>query len=313
MDKRINLYAGSGLDRASAFRRDDGWMAARLAEPETRLLPVWRLQPFLTGDPTAPRLGFLTGDAAAELLALPGERAFLGLDPNGGALFVLDVSALETPEQHPALSAGGRFAELRSAAAWLPSEEAGMAAYARGLLWWHQRHRFCGVCGSPTGPEEAGHVRRCADPACATPHFPRTDPAVIMLVHDGDRVLLARTPRFPPGNYSVLAGFVEPGETLEEAVAREVLEETGIRAADVRYHSSQPWPFPASLMIGFVARAASTDIAIDPNEMEDAGWFHRDRVRRAETGQDTFNLPSRDSVARRMIDDWVKGYFDKFE
>jgi NAD+ diphosphatase len=170
-------------------------------------------------------------------------------------------------------------------------------------MWWHARHRFCGVCGAPTESVEAGHVRRCTSPACGASHFPRTDPAVIMLVHDGDRALLGRQKIWPPGMYSTLAGFVEPGESLEETVAREVFEESGIRVAEVRYHSSQPWPFPASLMIGFHAAAASREIRMDQSELEDCGWFSRAELR--DFGRQGKALPRADSIARRLIEDWL--------
>jgi NAD+ diphosphatase len=182
--------------------------------------------------------------------------------------------------------------------------EGSVLAYARGMIWWHSRHRFCGVCGGPTESAEAGHVRRCLDAACATTHFPRTDPAVIMLVTDGERALLGRQKAWPKGQHSTLAGFVEPGECLEDAVAREVCEETGIRVEEVRYHSSQPWPFPASIMLGFTASAATTEIAVDTSELEDARWFERGWIRR-HGDDDEFRLPRRDSIARHLIEDWL--------
>ena len=148
-------------------------------------------------------------------------------------------------------------------------------------------------------------MRRCANPACNTMHFPRTDPAVIMLVTDDDRALLGRNKNFPlPGMYSTLAGFVEPGESLEDAVAREVFEETGIRVGEVRYHSSQPWPFPSSIMLGFTAQALDTEIIIDPDEIEAAAWFDR-RFLLRHADDDEFRLPRRDSIARRLIEDWL--------
>ncbi len=165
-----------------------------------------------------------------------------------------------------------------------------MLALARAMVWWHSRHRFCGVCGSPTLSEEAGHMRRCTNPECKAMHFPRTDPAVIMLVTDGERALLGRNKNFPPGMYSTFAGFVEPGESLEDAVAREVREETGIEVGQVIYHSSQPWPFPANIMLGFHAEAMSSEIAVDYGELEDAKWFERDWLL-AHVDDNTFRLP----------------------
>jgi NAD+ diphosphatase len=197
-----------------------------------------------------------------------------------------------------------RFQELRAAAPMLGGPDAALLAYAKGLTHWHSRHRFCGVCGHATRSEEAGHVRRCTDPACATSHFPRTDPAVIMLVTDGERCLLGRQAAWQKGMYSTLAGFVEPGESLEEAVAREVFEEAGVRVGRVHYHSSQPWPFPASLMIGFHAEASDPRIVLDDDELTDARWFTRAQVRAP--AAHGFTIPGPDSIARRLIDDWVE-------
>jgi NAD+ diphosphatase len=178
-------------------------------------------------------------------------------------------------------------------------------------MHWHQRHHFCGVCGSPTRSEEAGHQRRCTNSACNAVHFPRTDPAVIMAVSDGarngkDRLLLGRQASWPPGMRSVLAGFVEPGESLEEAVAREVKEEVGIEVEDVRYHSSQPWPFPGSIMLGFNAHALSTEIRLSPEEIAEAAWYTREQLR-ASPEDESFRLPRRDSIARRLVEGWIAG------
>src|SRR3954447_26002411 len=222
----------------------------------------------------------------------------------------------------PTLSAAGiaatglRFGDLRQFGGLLAREEGALLALARAMAFWHSRHRFCGVCGAPTRSEEAGHVRRCTEAGCATTHFPRTDPAVIMLVTDGDRALLGRNKNFLPGMYSTLAGFVEPGESLEDAVAREVMEETAVRVGAVHYHSSQPWPFPANIMLGFFAQAASTAITVDYAELEDARWFERDwllshvgndklqgdNLRGDNLRDDNFRLPRRDSIARRLIE-----------
>ena len=174
------------------------------------------------------------------------------------------------------------------------------------MMFWNARHRFCGLCGSPTRSEEAWHMRRCTAPQCNTMHFPRTDPAVIMLVTDGDRALLGRSRHFPTGMYSTLAGFLEPGESLEDAVAREVREESGIVVGPVFYHSSQPWPFPANIMLGFYAEAATSEITVDYGELEDARWFERGWLK-SHADDDDFRLPRRDSIARRLVDDWLNG------
>ncbi|UEM02951.1 NAD(+) diphosphatase [Skermanella rosea] len=302
MPNKPNFYAGGVLDRVSAQRKDQDWIDALFAAAETRIVPIWRAQNFVAEGADLPRAGLLS------LADLPegAETMLLGL-LDGTAYFAADLSHIEDPAAHPNLAGRGSFADLRSFGPLMAPEEGNILAYARGLTWWHARHRFCGVCGHPTVSADAGHVRRCTNPDCATPHFPRTDPAVIMLVHDGDRCLLGRQSRFPPGMYSTLAGFVEPGESLEEAVAREVLEETGIRVGEVTYHSSQPWPFPSSLMLGFHAEAVSRDISIDQDELEDAGWFTRDEILTTWGEGGTHRLPRPDSISRRLIEGWLHG------
>lgn len=303
---RPNFYAGGSIDRGAHRRKDPDWLAAARAAQDTRIVPVWRARSLLTGPEDAPQVALLPADAGWD----GAELVLLGLS-GGAAVFAADLSALDAPEQHPAvapvLAEGGRFVDLRAAGPLMNHDEGSLCAYARGITHWNARHRFCGVCGAPAMGVEAGHVRRCTDPACATPHFPRTDPAVIMLVHDGgDRCLLGRQAAWAPGMHSTLAGFVEPGECLEEAVAREVFEEVGVRVADVRYHSSQPWPFPSSLMMGFTARALSTELAVATDELEGAVWVSRGFLRALQPG-DAFRMPRADSIARRLIEDWVAG------
>ncbi|MGH6940500.1 NAD(+) diphosphatase [Hypericibacter sp.] len=304
---RLNFYAGGRLDRAGLRRRDRDWIERLLADPRTRLVPVWRQQSFVL-QAEMPAIATLLRESASELIQSAAEIALLGLEgepDNGVAYFAVEISHLEAPETHPLLSAAGRFADIRSVGPLLGQEEGQLLAYARGLMHWHSRHRFCGVCGSPTVSEDAGHQRRCTNSACNAVHFPRTDPAVIMAVTDGERLLLGRQASWPPGMHSVLAGFVEPGESLEEAVAREVKEEVGIDVEDVRYHSSQPWPFPGSIMLGFNARALSTEIHLSPEEIAEAAWYTRDQLR-ASPENETFRLPRRDSIARRLVEDWIK-------
>jgi NAD+ diphosphatase len=305
---RLNFYAGGRLDRAGLRRRDQDWIERLLADPRTRLVPVWRQQSFIL-QAEMPGAAVLSREAASDLLQSADEIALLGLEgdaESGTAYFAVEISHLEAPQTHPVLSSAGRFADIRSVGPLLGQEEGQLLAYARGLMHWHNRHRFCGVCGSPTVSEEAGHQRRCSNSACNVVHFPRTDPAVIMAVTDGDRLLLGRQASWPPGMRSVLAGFVEPGESLEEAVAREVKEEVGIEVEDVRYHSSQPWPFPSSIMLGFNARATSTDIRLSPEEIAEAAWYTREQLR-ASPEDESFRLPRRDSIARRLVEDWIAG------
>jgi NAD+ diphosphatase len=305
-----NFYADCGLDRVSEKRKDAAWLAERLADPLSRFVPVWRSRNWV--DPKEARAILLEGDRLAALPPGELEPVLLGL-AGEVAYFAVDVSHLEGGENGPALAeaVSATFLDLRLVGPRLARAEGGMLAYARGMLTWHRRHRFCGQCGAPTRSIEGGHVRVCTAEACKLEQFPRTDPAVIMLVTHGERCLLGSNPRFPPGMYSTLAGFVEPGETLESAVAREVFEEAGVRVGNVRYHSSQPWPFPTSLMLGFYAEAESDALAVNATELRDARWFTRDWIRaNAREFHETdapFRVPRADSIARRLIDDWLKG------
>jgi NAD+ diphosphatase len=322
--RAANFYAHPGFERAGLRRRETEWIRARLSHRDSLFVPVWRSQSLVVeADGGEPRAVILGVQSAAMLLGpggepeewlMRGQLVFLGVH-EGHAHFALDLSTDDAPLEtlrSPALAsaaiAGGglRFGDLRQFGAHLPRHEGALLALARAMAFWHSRHRFCGVCGAPTRSEEAGHVRRCTAADCATMHFPRTDPAVIMLVTAGDRALLGRNKNFPPGMYSTLAGFVEPGESLEDAVAREVREETAIEVAAVHYHSSQPWPFPANIMLGFYAEAASTAITVDYGELEDARWFERDWLL-SHADDDAFRLPRRDSIARRLIEDWLGG------
>ncbi|MCC6717438.1 MAG: NAD(+) diphosphatase [Acetobacteraceae bacterium] len=302
---RPNAYAGSPLDRATQYRDNPAWIEAALAAENTVFAPVWRARNLMRGVAEGkPEAVLLTGPAAAalRLRGWPdgGIWAFLGLQ-GPRPVFAVDISPEDDPI--PLLPPEmGVFTDLRAVAGLLPNNDASILAHARGLMHWRTKHRFCGVCGTALTPRSAGHAMLC--PGCKAQHFPRTDPAVIMLVHRGDRALLGHSTRFPNSTmYSTLAGFVEPGETLEEAVAREVFEESGVRVADVQYHSSQPWPFPASIMLGFYAEGLTEDIIIDPEEIADARWFSRDEMRRhRDLG---FQLPRADSIARRLIEDWL--------
>jgi NAD+ diphosphatase len=276
----LNTFAGEALDRAGPQRRDEAWLAARLAEPATRVVAASEAGVIVAGE--RPRM--FAVDALPEGL----ELVLLGVDGDGRAVFAAD----------PGDALPGERRGLRDLAPVLSQAEGGMVAHAVGLLNWHRRHRFCANCGAPSVAREAGHVRVC--PVCGTQHHPRTDPVVIMLVTDGDRALLGRQAQWPAGRYSALAGFVEPGESLEEAVAREVREEAGVRVADVRYRSSQPWPFPSSLMLGFSARWAGGDPAVRDAELEDVGWFTRQAI----VDGDVL-LPPPTAIARRLIDEWL--------
>jgi len=305
--RRPNFYSHGGLDRADDLRGDQAWIAARLTDGRTRFVAVWRSRNLVVvqaGGELSPRAAWLNHEAAAPLIAQAGEVVFLGLREEL-SFVALDLSGLEQPDAEAAVAGHGELRNLREVGPLMPHTEGAVLAYARGLMHWHRHHRFCGHCGAPTESAQAGHIRKCCNPDCGKSHFPRTDPAVIMLVHDGgDRCVLGRQKNWLPGMHSTLAGFVEPGESLEEAVAREVMEEVGLPLQTVTYHSSQPWPFPSSLMIGFHARAEHRALAVHPEEIESARWFSRAELA-ASPEDESFRLPRRDSIARRLIEDWL--------
>ncbi|WP_426416394.1 NAD(+) diphosphatase [Aestuariirhabdus sp. LZHN29] len=311
MAYRLLQYIGATLDRADHRRDDADWLAQRQQHPHTRLVVVWRNQ-HLFEESTTPTPRLIEGDLAAELMALGEELTFLG-EVSGRALFTVDLSALEEDELLSRVE-GVRLLDLRLVGPLLERDLSAQLAYARGMLYWHRQHRFCGRCGSPTQSARAGHVRRCSDATCGRESYPRTDPAVIMLVERPPGAghpaccLLGRQSSWPAGVYSTLAGFVEPGESLEGAVAREVAEESAIEVTDVRYQASQPWPFPSSLMLGFRARAVTDGIQVDGVELEEARWFSGQELRGAGEWSDEgegLKLPRRDSISRALIDAWV--------
>jgi len=296
-----NGFGATPLARAAQRRRDADWVEARLADPETRFVPVWRSKVLARRDGDALQPAYLDAGAAAPLREGAESLFLLGLDGKR-ALFGLDLPA-GSDEAETALKPLGRFYDLRMAGSLLDAAAGAVLAHARAMAHWHCTHRFCGACGAPTASREAGHLRVCTDHACARAHFPRTDPAVIVAVTHGARLLLARQPHWPPKRHSVLAGFVEPGETLEEAVVREVAEEAGLRLQRVHYHSSQPWPFPASLMLGFTAEAEDEAIRLLDQELEDARWVERDGLTAALNSEELL-LPPPLSIAFRLIEDW---------
>ena len=300
--KKPNPYAAIGLDRASERRGDSAWIESLFNDPTSRLLPIWRSRNFVVPG-EAPRVSVIEPETARALSIPPGDAVFLGLKEDI-AHFAVDVSHIDDPASTQVFEGRGEFVDLRSVGPLLSRDDGGILAYAKGITHWHARHRFCGACGTETVMREAGHVRMCRDTDCGSQHFPRTDPAVIMLVSQGDRVVLGRKSEWVEHMYSTLAGFVEPGESLEDAVAREVWEEVRIKVQNVRYHSSQPWPFPASLMLGFYADAVTDDIAFDRDELEDARWFTRQEL--ADGGAGIKHRPRSDSIARRLIKDWVE-------
>jgi NAD+ diphosphatase len=275
-------FTGVELDRAARERRDPAWLATRRADPEARALVL-------------SEAGLWIEEGHLLLVAPADDDAFLGL-AGRHALFATDATGAE-PER-------GRPAGLREAATELPASDAALGAYAASLLAWHRRHRFCANCGAPSEPSNGGHQRDC--PACGASHFPRTDPVVIVRVTDAaGRLLLGRQARWPQGRFSVLAGFVEPGETLEEAVRREVLEESRVVVNEVTYTASQPWPFPSSLMIGFSAVATAGDPEPGDEELSEVRWFEREELEGTAAGTSAVELPPPYSISRRLIDEWL--------
>jgi NAD+ diphosphatase len=291
-----NVFEGPYLERDGHLRADPAWISAALADPKSRVIPVWNSRSLVAE-------GAGGGTLSATLLELdqiPAEgrnaEALILLGRLGDAsVFAFEIEGMDAPPAPP----GARFEELRNVAAMLPADQAGLLGYARAMVTWRRSHRYCGRCGAKTLAAKGGHVLVCTNPVCRHEQFPRTDPAIIVLITDGARALLGRQAAWPAGRYSTIAGFVEPGESLEDAVAREVCEETGIVVDGIEYHSSQPWPFPSSLMLGFTARAASTDIHLQDQELEDARWFSRESI-----ASGVPLLPPPLSISYRLIEHW---------
>ena len=293
MEPGQNPFSGAWLDRRSELRGESDWAARAAAEPGTRyLLSIGTLH-LVRRSPRA-AIAFLNARHPLVRAADPEQLVLLGWYEDTRCVL---LDALTAP---PALPPGTGLEELRPLLTELPTAEAAILACARALLVWRARHQHCGVCGAPTAPRQAGHCLRCTSSACGNEFFPRLDPAVIVLVSDGERALLGRQPTWPPGRYSALAGFVEAGESLEDAVAREVREETGVRTRAVSYFASQPWPFPSSLMLGFNASASSQETIRLDGELEDARWFSAAELAAGAPRV----LPPPYSIARRLIDAW---------
>lgn len=297
---RNNVFAGLALDRCSERRLDTEWLRDAEAASQARFIVVGPDGKAL-GQAEGRGLRFLDGSERGELLS-GSPPTLLGLDAERSPYFLLtpDADACASVAER----SGGSYCDLRRAGIGMPAFEAGLFAYARGLAHWQSRSRWCGACGSALALEWAGHRARCTNAACSIEHFPRTDPAIIVIVTWRDACLLGRQASWPAGRYSTLAGFVEPGETLEDAVHREVFEEAGVRVVDCDYHSSQPWPFPSSLMLGFTARADDPAIQVG-DEIDEARWFEVDDfVRDVESG--ALGLPPPLSVSYRLIEHWLK-------
>lgn len=314
-------FADSGLNRAAELRGDVDALRAARQDPAARALVFWRSKPLMDRTSEGPQLVRVPMDHPLVLPDAP--LIFMGLSGDEQApVFVCDISAWQpqeqfdaygtafadpTEQQHPDAPESARFLEIRGLLAQLSMEDGELAASARAVLNWHASHGFCSRCGAASEMAQAGWQRIC--PSCNASHFPRTDPVVIMLVLSGNRTLLGRSPGWPEGMYSCLAGFIEPGETLEAAVRREVAEETGVPVGNVAYVASQPWPYPSSLMFGCVGAALDEEIRLDENELEDAFWISREDLADVFAGRDSPIFPARKgSIAYYLMHRWVSGF-----
>jgi NAD+ diphosphatase len=309
LDAFINTFAGNPLDRASERRPDAEWIARQLASADALAFPMWNGRPFVEkvrkdGDAgEALQIAYIPAKMAKELAEGTERLLFLGLWKQT-AVFAVDLDG-ETDPSEGALAGMGSFEDLRRVALTLPATEAAIVATAKAMFEWRRRHRHCAVCGQPSEAVDGGWKRRC--PSCQAEHFPRTDPVVIMLPYHGGRCMLGRQEAWPKGMFSALAGFLEPGESIEEACARELSEEAGLRTRKVRYHSTQPWPYPSSLMIGLIAEVEDDEGTPDQTELSEVRWFTREEAKKLIAGQieGTF-APQRLAIAHQLIKAWVE-------
>ena len=302
-----NTFAGNPLDRASDRRADPEWIRSRLADADALAVAMWNGKPLVEAAPVggnALRIAYLPAQLTREVVASDERLLFLGLSGEI-AVFAVDLEGSADPADGP-LSGFGRFEDLRSIAARLPAHDAAILATAKAMFEWRRRHGFCAACGQPTMPADGGWKRVCD--ACRSEHFPRTDPVVIMLPTLGDRCLLGRQAIWPKGMFSALAGFLEPGETIEEACAREVKEEAGLTTVSVAYHSTQPWPYPSSLMIGLLAEVSDDNATPDQTELDEVRWFTREEAGALLRGELTDAwAPPPMAIAHQLIKTWSQG------
>ncbi|MFU1478905.1 NAD(+) diphosphatase [Roseovarius sp. C7] len=319
-------FGGAGLDRLAPLREDDAALAEAMARRGAETILLWRGKPLVRDDSLSDLCRLpLDHPVVAAAEAVGAARYLLGAEtaegpivfaqdmsdwePAGQDAILPDVFLDETLQHHPDLPRASGFVELRRMMARLSPVDAELVAMAKALHGWHQSHGFCAACGQPSRMSKGGWQRDC--PACNRPHFPRTDPVVIMLITHGNSVLMGRSPGWPERMYSLLAGFVEPGETIEAAVRREVVEETGIEVGAVGYLASQPWPFPASLMIGCRGEALSTAITIDPKEIEDAIWVPREEIMQAMAGDHPrISAARKGAIAHFLLRNWLADRLD---
>lgn len=293
--KRPHPFAGNTFNRLAERRDDPQWLNELLQSTVVRILPVWNGRVLISNNHDLPGMTGLTRETLRAAGNVNESELILLGEFREQVLFTTTLSG----DAEPQLQDNAAFHDLRSISALLNGDELTVLGYARALTHWRNTHRYCGRCGTVNHLLKAGHVMECSNAACKQQTFPRLDPAVIVLITDGERVLLGRQARFPPQRYSTIAGFVEWAESIEEAVAREVREETGVIVDEVQYHSSQPWPFPSSLMLGFIAHAATTAVTLTDNELEDARWFSR-----ADIAAGVVRLPPTQSISFALIEDW---------
>jgi NAD+ diphosphatase len=298
LPRNLNAFANSPLDRAGHHRRDPYWLASAAEAPETRLIAFFQGMPFIVEREGALGAGWLDAHAATAIAPDETPLLFLGNDTSGSAHFAIDIPDAEV------LAGAGRFEDLRAIAPRLEADDLAILGCAKAIFEWHARNGFCAKCGTATAMVDAGWKRECA--ACKSEHFPRVDPVVIMVPVLGERCLLGRQARWPAGMHSALAGFVEPGETIEEAVARETLEEAGLVVNAVRLHSTQPWPFPSSLMIGALCDVENDVVTIDGDELESARWFTREEARQLIAGKHPNAFaPPPVAIAHQLLKSWA--------
>jgi NAD+ diphosphatase len=300
----VNTFAGGALDRRSDLRLDGEWLAARKEDPTSQVLALWNGQPLVQENAGGLQLVQLEAELGLKLAGSDENILFLGMDGET-AVFAVDLAGEADPSKGP-LEGRGRFHDLRMAGGRLSPEDAGAAAAAKAVFEWKRRHGFCSACGQASGVAEAGWKRVC--PACSTEHFPRTDPVTIMLPTFREHALVGRQAAWPKGRYSCLAGFMEPGESIEAACAREVKEEAGLTVVQVRYHSSQPWPFPTNLMIGLIAEVSDQNAAPDQTELEEVRWFSRVELKALMAGEiEGVGVPPPFAIAHQLMKAWAEG------
>ena len=304
------MFANNPLDRAGHLRSDPDWLAGQFASDSALMVPMWRLSPLVLPEIAAGEgrdVGWLPKGAFADALRPDSLVVFLGLNRRGKPLFAVDISHMSNPEDSGPFKGLGVFEDLRALAAMgdMARTELAILAQAKGMLDWHMRHGFCAQCGGASSIREGGYKRVCD--SCQAEHFPRTDPVVIMLATHGEDCLVGRQKGWPDNMFSALAGFMEPGETIEEAVARELMEEAGIGVDAVRYMGTQPWPFPGSLMIGCIAKASDREINLGDDELEDAKWISRTEAQSSMAGNGPLGVPPEMAIAHQLMKAFAEG------